>query len=135
MFHLAFPVRNLQESRTFYETVFNCKPGRINETWLDLYFFGHQLTLHERPDQVLPAEEQGVRHFGMVLEWEAWENICKRLQAQGVPVVLGPEISHLGKPQEQGKLFLRDPDHNGIELKTYRYPSEALKLPQDIEKV
>ncbi|NQY05117.1 MAG: glyoxalase, partial [Flavobacteriaceae bacterium] len=42
-FHLAIPVHNLNECRTFYREVLRCKEGRSSDHWVDFDFFGHQL--------------------------------------------------------------------------------------------
>ena len=62
--HISMPVRDLEESRRFYVDVLGCEPGRVMDRAIDVFFFGAQLTLHERPDEVLAPEHQGVRHFG-----------------------------------------------------------------------
>ena len=46
LFHLAYNVRNLDETRAFYKDLLGCKEGRSTETWVDFDFFGHQLSLH-----------------------------------------------------------------------------------------
>ena len=128
MFHLAFPVIDLEEAKKFYVTLLDCRLGRVNDQWLDLYFFGHQLTLHQRPDQVLGRAQQGVRHFGAILAWDVWETYAARLEQQGATFAVPPTVSHEGTPREQAKLFLRDPSGNGIELKAYRQPHIALSI-------
>ena len=65
--HLSLPIRDLAESRHFYVDVLGCDPGREDTSWMDVWFYEKQVTLHERPDQVLAAEEAGVRHFGVAL--------------------------------------------------------------------
>ena len=45
-FHLAFAVRDIQESRKFYTEVLNCGEGRFTDEWLDLNFYGHQIVCH-----------------------------------------------------------------------------------------
>ena len=60
--HLSIPVRDLEESRRFYVDVLGCEPGRVQDRSLDVFFFGCQVTLHERPAEVLAPEQRGVRH-------------------------------------------------------------------------
>ena len=126
MFHLAMPVVNLEEALAFYTDVLGCQVGRQRSEWLDVYFFGHQITLHEKPDQVLPLTQQGVRHFGAILDWGAWQALGDRLLSLGVALVAGPAVKYRGETREQGKIFLRDPSGNGIELKAYKFPEIAL---------
>ena len=46
LFHLAYHVRDLDESRRFYGAVLGCREGRSTDTWVDFDFFGHQISLH-----------------------------------------------------------------------------------------
>ena len=45
-FHLAYNVRDLDETRAFYGDVLGCTEGRSTETWVDYSFFGHQISMH-----------------------------------------------------------------------------------------
>ena len=51
-FHLAIPVTDLQRSKDFYVENFDCEIGRTAETWIDFNFFGHQLSIHQKPEEV-----------------------------------------------------------------------------------
>lgn len=64
VFHLSIPVAELAAAKRFYVTVLGAVPGGKNEKWLDVLLWGHQITLQCRPDEVLPIEKQGKRHFG-----------------------------------------------------------------------
>ncbi|HEV7734574.1 MAG TPA: VOC family protein [Candidatus Binatia bacterium] len=128
VFHLAFPVSSLAESERFYVTTLGATAGRRSRTSLDLLLFGHQLTIHERPAEVLTPEQTGVRHFGVILGWDEWDILCARLREEGVQFVREPSVVHQGTPREEGKMLLLDPSGNLIELKTYRDPRAALGL-------
>ena len=83
--HLSVPVSDLEAARRFYVEGFGCRVGRVRPDWLDVWFFGMQLTLQHRPDEVRPVGEQGVRHFGVVLtDAESYSNLIDRLRATGV---------------------------------------------------
>jgi extradiol dioxygenase family protein len=84
--HLSMPVSELERSRHFYVDVLGCEPGRVQDGSLDVFFYGCQVTLHERPDEVLAPEQRGVRHFGVTLTAEDWSELIERLRARGHPV-------------------------------------------------
>jgi extradiol dioxygenase family protein len=88
--------------------------------------WGHQITLQRLPDEVLSPPAQGKRHFGVILPWAEWEALGARLLAQGVPLLSPPAVTKVGTPQEQGKIYLADPSHNVIEIKTYRSLSATI---------
>ena len=125
IFHLSLPVDSLDAARVFYCGLLGAAPGRETPEWIDVLLFGHQLTLHARPDEVLPPGEQGVRHFGAILPWAQWQALAAQLDAAGVDFVMPPTTAHAGSPQEQAKLLLRDPSGNLVEIKAYRDPARV----------
>ena len=128
IFHLAFPVRNLEEARQFYVSTLGAKVGRIRDKWIDIFLFEGQITLHEKPEQLLKPEQQGVRHFGAVIAWGDWEILARRLDETGVAFRTKPNVSGIGTEAEQAKMLLTDPSDNVIEIKAYRNPSRALEM-------
>lgn len=125
--HLSIPVDDLSTARQFYESVLGCRIGRVRDDWLDAWFFGLQLTLQERPDEVRPAEEQGVRHFGVVLQdWEGFDRIVERVRSGGGKWLTEPE-THNGAALS-GKVGgrLADPSGNIIEIKFYEDHADFL---------
>ena len=123
--HLSLPVRDLEEAKRFYAEALGCDLGRVEDTWFDAFFFGCQLTLHERPDEVRPAREQGVRHFGVTVSYGRWQELVARLQAEGVPFLRQPSADYVGTPREQHKAMVCDPSGNAIEVKSYADPQAA----------
>jgi uncharacterized protein len=126
IFHLSFPVRCLAAAKDFYCQALGATVGRDNGEWADILLFGHQVTLHERPSEVLSAEARGVRHFGAILPWEQWQALGLTLIERGYPLLMQPTIAHAGAENEQGKILLCDPSDNLIEIKAYRNASAAI---------
>jgi len=120
IFHLALPVDNLDASKRFYIDVLGAKIGRENSEWLDILLWGHQITLHLRPDEVLSKERQGKRHFGAVLPWSDWQHLAENIRNKSIDFLKRPEILLAGTPEEQAKFYLQDPSNNIIEIKAYR---------------
>lgn len=120
IFHLSFPVSSLESALDFYQRCLGASVGRRTREWADVILFGHQLTLHEQPAQVLPRAARGVRHFGAILPWEQWEAL--RTTLVGCHSSASNDIQHrrVGEPEEHVKLLLEDPDGNVIEIKAYR---------------
>ena len=126
IFHLACPVDNLVTSKQFYVGVLGAGIGRENSEWLDILLWGHQITLHLRPDEVLARDQQGKRHFGVVLPWSEWEALAERIRNKKITFLREPEILLAGTSEEQAKFYLEDPSNNVIEIKAYRNLSLTL---------
>jgi extradiol dioxygenase family protein len=131
--HLSLPVHDLDAARSFYVDVLGCEPGRVRDGWIDVWFYGLQLTLQEHPEQVPPAEQRGVRHFGVTLDAEQLAKVLTRLTSQPTdhPVTWLREASveHAGTVREQTKAMIADPSGNAIELKAYADPAVAFAGP------
>jgi extradiol dioxygenase family protein len=132
IFHLSFPVLDLNAAKTFYCDVLGATVGRDNGNWADIVLFGHQLTLHNRPSEVLAPDQRGVRHFGAILPWQEWVSLGAKLQSKGCTFVSPPTISNSGTDQETGKMLLCDPSDNIIEIKAYRCVAAVLGIEHDM---
>jgi uncharacterized protein len=126
-FHLAFPVHDLAEAQRFYGEILGCSEGRSEARWIDFDFQGHQLSAHLRPEACNPAlcnvvDGKGipVRHFGLILEWPAWQQLAARLRDLNVVFVVEPGIRFEGEVGEQATMFLLDPSGNALEFKSFR---------------
>ncbi|MFO7746786.1 MAG: VOC family protein [Orrella sp.] len=126
-FHLAFPVRDLTETRSFYGELLGCPEGRSSDEWIDFNFFGHQIVAHLSPDECRETATSGVdnhqvpvRHFGAVLSIPAWEKLAAKLKAAGTKFVIEPYVRFKGEAGEQATMFFTDPSGNAIEIKAFR---------------
>ena len=45
-FHLAFPAKDLEETRAWYTEILGCSVGRESSDWIDFNMFGHQVVAH-----------------------------------------------------------------------------------------
>lgn len=127
LFHLAFPITNIETTRQFYEETLQCKVGRSAETWIDFDFYGHQISAHLEPEEAkktatneVDGDEVPIRHFGVILEWEQWNLLADRLKALGVKFVIEPHIRFKGRVGEQATMFVQDPSGNALEFKSFQ---------------
>lgn len=118
--HLSLPVDDLAAVRAFYEDALGCRVGRVRDEWIDVWFFGLQLTLACRPDEVRPPEQQGTRHFGVVLDDESsfWEFV-DRTDRHGVEWIAAPDRHEATELNGKVGGKLADPAGNVIEIKYY----------------
>lgn len=126
-FHLAFPVHDLDAARAFYGGLLGCAEGRSSPEWVDFDLHGHQIVAHLAPGECGDAEtnpvdghDVPVRHFGLILDWDAWHALADRFRAAGQRFVIEPGIRFQGKAGEQATMFLLDPSGNALEFKAFR---------------
>lgn len=126
LFHLAFPVSDLVATRRFYVDVLGCGVGRESERWIDFDFFGHQLTAHltqgarSAAHNPVDGDAVPVPHFGVILDWQAWHELARRLERCGTAFVIAPRVRFRGQVGEQATMFLTDPCGNHLEFKAFQ---------------
>jgi len=134
-FHLAFPVKNLDTTRSFYENIIGCSIGRTSDKWIDFNFFGNQVTAHLKPEELQPSSTNTVdgksvpvRHFGAILEWDNWHDLSTKLKSSGIDFVIEPYLRFEGKPGEQATMFFLDPSGNALEFKSFKDPEKIFAI-------
>jgi len=125
--HLSLPVDDLDLARHFYVDQLGCTPGRTRPDWIDVWFYGMQVTLHAEPRQVLAPDGQGVRHFGVTLSRADLDALLERLRSQPIVWLREATTDHAGTDHEQTKAMIADPSGNAIELKAYPDPRSAFE--------
>lgn len=126
-FHLAFPVADLATTRAFYAGFLGCAVGRESGQWIDFNFFGHQITAHLDPalgselsKNPVDGKQVPVRHFGVILEWNDWQQLAERFRQAGIDFVIEPYVRFKGEVGEQATMFIADPSGNHLEFKSFK---------------
>jgi uncharacterized protein len=129
-FHLAFGVKDLQETRKFFCDVLGCSLGRTDDRWIDFNFFGHQITAHlvdelvRAPTNPVDGDKVPSFHFGAVLEWEQWHELVQGLKLREQSFMIEPHIRFEGEIGEQATCFINDPSGNALEFKSFKNSSQ-----------
>jgi uncharacterized protein len=125
LFHLAFPVYDIEAAKRFYVEGLGCTLGRESGQAVTLGLAGHQLVAHvaERP----PVDVQkGIypRHFGLVFVSKSqWQELADRAKAKGLTFFQQPRVRFPGTRIEHLTFFLKDPSENLLEFKHYTHAS------------
>jgi len=130
-FHVAVQVRDIAESRKFYRDTLGCVEGRSAPSWVDFNLFGHQFVCHLNPllgragkvashYNPVDGDSVPVPHFGVVLNFDAWNELAEKLTREQVEFVVKPNIRFKGQPGEQATMFFFDPSGNALEFKSFR---------------
>jgi extradiol dioxygenase family protein len=124
LFHLAFPIHDVEETIRFYVDGLGCTVGRKSKQAITLGLAGHQLVGHLTPDHL--PNQQGIypRHFGLIfLSQSEWQALADRAKARGLPFYQQLRVRFPGSRIEHRTFFLEDPSHNLLEFKHYTHES------------
>ncbi|WP_438462597.1 VOC family protein [Marinomonas sp. PE14-40] len=130
-FHLAIPVRDIDEARDFYGTKLGFSEGRSTNEWIDFNMFGHQVVTHLNPNIGKDGKVQSIHnhvdghgvpvpHFGVVLEFDEWQKLADKVSGFIDEFLIEPYIRFEGQVGEQGTMFFCDPSGNALEFKAFR---------------
>ncbi|KXZ53250.1 hypothetical protein GPECTOR_7g1144 [Gonium pectorale] len=107
-FHLAFPVRDVEEARQFYGGILGCPEGRSAATWVDFNLYGHQIVAHlvrgynaAASHNAVDGDPVPVPHFGAALTVDEFHSLAERLK---------------------WTMFFHDPSGNALEFKAMTNP-------------
>lgn len=126
LFHLAFPVGNIPQTKEFYVKGLGCEVGRESPVSLILNLCGHQLVAHLAESPLTPQKGIYPRHFGLIFLAESdWLGLLERSQRQALTFYMAPKHRFEGMPLEHRTFFLQDPFDNLLEFKFYRH-AEAI---------
>jgi hypothetical protein len=122
IFHLAFPVANIPQTKLFYVDGLGCEVGRESPNSIILGLYGHQIVAHISHEP-LTVQQRGIypRHFGLVFTSEDdWKALLERSQQNGLHFYQEAKQRFVGLPTEHWTFFLQDPFYNLLEFKYYR---------------
>ena len=132
-FHLALPCLNINITRAFYHELLGAQIGRSSVKWIDVSFYGHQVTFTESGPfnfesrsyafhgHVLPSF-----HFGVILDGQEWNKVLQLLKSQGIKIV--SKVTFLrDKTGEHQSFFVKDPNGYTVEFKCFSNPEEVFK--------
>jgi uncharacterized protein len=130
-FHLAFPVKDAQSTRTFYGEIVQCKEGRSSERSIVYDFFGNQIVAHvvdvdrEKLTNRVDQDNVPIPHFGAILALKDFHALAERFKIHDVQFVFEPHLRYKGKSGEQWTMFIRDFSGNALEFKAFEDPKGA----------
>ena len=79
LFHLAFPVTDLEDAKRFYVDGLGCSLGRMSNSAITLNLNGNQLVGHLTKKQSESPKSIYPRHFGLVfVSEEDWQAMADR---------------------------------------------------------
>ena len=126
-FHLAFPVYSLDITIKWYTNILGCTIGRQDVKWVDFNFYGHQISGHliDEDDirlqtNIVDGENIPARHFGIILKMNEWKKLSEKLISKNIEFIIKPNIRFKGQKGEQSTFFIKDPNGNVLEFKSFK---------------
>lgn len=127
IFHLAFPIHDIESAKRFYVDGLGCTLGRESAQAVTFGLAGHQLVAHVSEDSQEPPKGIYPRHFGLVfLSKDGWQELADRAKAKGLTFYQKPRVRFPGTRIEHHTFFLQDPSDNLLEFKHYTHESAIL---------
>ena len=125
MFHLAFPVINLEDTVDFYTNILGAKIGRSSSNWVDFDLRWNQITVHQdhnfkKLTPIFGKEGIPINHFGVILILSDWQKLRDELISKKVNFLVSPKIVFEGEAGEQHTFFVEDPNGYAIEFKGFK---------------
>jgi len=126
IFHCAVEAGNLAETVKFYTDILFCKTDNSEEgKWVDIDFWGNELTLHSStPRTDMHGERHDVEmgavvvpHFGVHLEKDVFNKVKESVE-NSVGFLDNPYIRFADTEYEQQTFFVMDPNRNVLEIKS-----------------
>ena len=132
IFHLAFPVSDIAQTKAFYVNGLGCIAGRETHHALILNLYGHQLVAHITKEFLTPQRSIYPRHFGLIFTSQSdWESLLTKAQQQQLLFREEPKHRFVGSPLEHCTFFLEDPFYNLMEFKYYKNESAIFQPLKD----
>ncbi len=109
--HIALQVKDPERTAQFYIDLFNMEITRRTPdmTFLKTIDSTDMIALNRSESEGMP--EQGLVHFGFIVEPSQFDAALQAIEAQATPIVSGPGT------RDQGRyVFISDPDGYTVEL-------------------
>lgn len=114
MFHLSLPVDRFDDCLNFYRNCFEAEVKMLSAKAANVFVFGGQVTLHDRPASELSDCARRTMHFGQVVSPEEWLQLRDRIvAAKHLPLHL---VEATDASNRRAKLVVADPSGNLVEI-------------------
>lgn len=123
--HIVLNVRDVERSLAFYSQQLGLPAERVDQWRTGQVRFpslrvneGTIIDLVQVGSREAEGRQENLAHYCMVVDCDDMRALRADLEAVGVPVTDGPK-TRSGARGEAQSIYLRDPDQNEIELRSY----------------
>ncbi len=111
--------KDLEKTKHFYIDLLGAKLAHeSDEHWINIEWFGHQLTFHEKP----AMETTGINdfHWGFNLTLEEFNSLAEKIRTSSeLNFEMEPTKKGEGTDIERIKMYFKDPSGHLIEVKHF----------------
>jgi extradiol dioxygenase family protein len=132
-FHISLPCVDVDKTKLFYLNELGQTSGREAENWIDINFFGHQITFTqstkahvETTHYILDHKRLPVFHLGAILDRKKWNQLLEKLKLK-LYLEIEPTVFLMDKTGEHDSFFIKDPNGYYIEFKTFNNLNEVFR--------
>lgn len=133
LFHMSLPCISIKETKSFYVDTIGASLGRNTQNWVDINFFGHQITFikakkfnFNSPNYVFEGKILPSFHFGVIVNLDTWNTVYSKQDRFKEDLVT--ESTYLtDQLGEHRSYFIKDPNGYLLEFKTFKESKEIFK--------
>lgn len=124
-FHLSLPCLDIEDTKQFYANLVDANSGRESVNWIDIDFFGNQITFtksgkfdfnfknYKFEQKIIPSF-----HFGVILEKDVWNKLYEKINSLD-RFFMDKSKFLKKKPGEHSSFFVKDPNGYIVEFKCF----------------
>ncbi len=119
LFHLAFPVTDIAQTKAFYVDGLGCELGRESPNSAIMGLCWRSIVAHVNREPLTPQRGIYPRHFGLIFTSEAdWEGLLEKAQKNNLNFYQEPRRRFVGLPTRAPDFLLRRPfpQYTGVQV-------------------
>lgn len=124
-FHISLPCEDVLTTRDFYVNELGCSTGREANNWIDINFFGNQITFAQSKNSSLTTQHYlldnqrlPLFHVGVILGREEWKRMLEKLKSKPF-LEIEKSVFLQDQIGEHDSFFILDPNGYYLEFKTF----------------
>lgn len=124
-FHISLPCENVMTTKNFYEKDLGFNIGREAHNWVDINFFGNQITFAQSNAGTISTQHYSldnkrlpIFHIGVILERQDWNFLHEKFRLKRF-FEIEPSAFLSNEVGEHDSFFIIDPNGYYIEFKTF----------------
>lgn len=132
-FHISLPCEDVIKTKDFYVKELGFNLGREAHNWVDVNFFGNQITFAQSNSGTIATQHYSldnkrlpIFHIGVILDRPNWKFLHEKFRLKRF-FEIEPSVFLTDKVGEHDSFFIIDPNGYYIEFKTFNNLKEIFQ--------